>query len=354
MDFAVGRLVIVGVWLFLSLGCVTPAQAVEAPRAAEDVSDVFPTVIDSVALIEVETRAFDSRQGRVTNVDGLGSGVLISDDGLVMTAAHVIHTADRIKVYFGDPVGIDAKVISSDPLADVALIKLDWVPDDLEPAKLADSDKARVGEQVFVVGAPLGVSHTLTVGHLSARRAPAAMMTGLSNAELFQTDAAINQGNSGGPLFNLRGEVLGIVSHMISVSGGFDGLGFAVTSNAARELLLERSPFWGGMAAYMLSGKLAEIFNVPQAYGLLVQVVAKDSPAERLGLRGGSIKATIGREELVVGGDIILEVQGVRLSEHSAPELRRRLAELKPGQSVTVEVLREGELVELQAPYSRE
>jgi S1-C subfamily serine protease len=208
-----------------------------------------------------------------------------------------------------------------------------------------------VGDRVFVVGAPLGISHTLTVGYLSARRAPDALMTGLSNAELFQTDAAINQGNSGGPMFNMKGEVVGIVSHMISVSGGFEGLGFAVTSNAARELLIDRKGFWGGLSAYHLQGDMADILNVPQAEGLLVQVVAKGSPSERLGLRGGTKPGRIGDVDLVLGGDIILEVQGVPVARKAFPSIREQLSELQPGQLIKVKVLRDGEVLLLQKAH---
>jgi S1-C subfamily serine protease len=178
------------------------------------------------------------------------------------------------------------------------------------------------------------------------------MITGLSNAELFQTDAAINQGNSGGPMFNMRGEVIGIVSHMLSVSGGFDGLGFAVTSNAARELLLERDAFWGGLASYRLEGRLAQAFNVPQSHGWLVQVVAKGSPAQRLGLRGGNIPATIGDEQLLVGGDIILAVQGIPVDGHDPIAIRKALVGLKAGDAIVVKVLRDGQVLKLETAFT--
>ncbi|MCX4246421.1 S1C family serine protease [Paraliomyxa miuraensis] len=340
----------------LLLGCACPlARAAHPPalasgpepRAARSVSEVYPRVIDSVALVVVSDRGREPRSGRLAGSSAVGSGVLISADGRVMTAAHLVHTADVIEVYFSGGEPVTATVISSDPMADVALLRLARVPAEARPARLADSDQVAVGDEVFVVGAPLGISHTLTVGHLGARRAPEAV-SGLSTAELFQTDAVINPGNSGGPMFDMRGEVIGIVSHVLSQSGGFEGLGFAVTANAARELLLERDPFWSGVASVVLEGRMAEIFNLPQAQGLLVQRVARGSPVERLGLRGGDLRATIGQRELLVGGDVILAVQGIEVERGSMARIRERLSRLEPGEPIVLRILRRGEVLELR------
>jgi len=330
------------------LAC-TPSTAQARPRAeapTTPVSTLYPSILPSIALIEVEGRDLDVDMGQVTAAGGVGSGVLISADGQVLTAAHVVQTADRVRVYFLDNDPIDAKVVRSDPEADVALLQLARVPAAAKPAPLGNSDTMQVGDEVFVVGAPLGLSHTLTVGHLSARRRPDALVTGLSNAELFQTDAAINQGNSGGPLFNMKGEVIGVVSHIISLTGGFEGLGFAVTSNAARELVLQDAGFWSGISGYRITPRMARIFNVPRG-GILVEVVAKGSPAERLGLRGGDVSLEIGNETIVAGGDVIVEVQGLGLSEDAGDEVRRRLAALRSGETLTVKVMRAGTIVSL-------
>jgi S1-C subfamily serine protease len=196
----------------------------------------------------------------------------------------------------------------------VSLLKIEEVPDGAVVAVLADSDRTRVGEQVFVVGAPYGLARTLTVGHLSGRLKPGQVSARFELAEFLQTDAAINQGNSGGPLFNGAGEVIGIVSHLISKSGGFEGLGFVVASNTARRLLLEQPVPWSGIDAILLEGDMLRIFNLP-APGLLIQRVAEDSPAEKIGLRGGFTRAVFGDRTLILGGDVILEVQGVPVKE---------------------------------------
>jgi S1-C subfamily serine protease len=152
-------------------------------------------------------------------------------------------------------------------------------------------------------------------------------------------------------MFSMGGELIGVVSHIISKSGGFEGLGFVVTANMARRLLLEQRSFWNGLEGFVLSGELAMVFNLPQPVGLLVQRVAARSPAEGIGLRPGTMKASIGGQTLTVGGDIILQVQGIPLSaENSYERIQERLSRLRSGAEVAITVLREGHLVELKAP----
>jgi serine protease Do len=317
---------------------------------AETLSKIFKRVDPSVVVIRTEhEHVVTGPKMQLASLPGLGSGVLISADGKIITASHVVQTADAIRVEFESGEVIPAKVLSSDPSADVALLQLEKVPPKVVVAKLGDSDVAEVGDPVFIVGAPVGMGHTLTVGHVSARRSPPTLHGGLSRSEFFQTDAAINQGNSGGPMFNMAGEVIGIVNHIISKSGGFEGLGFVVTSNLARRLLLERHPFWSGVEGFLLSGDLARVFNVPQKAGLLVQRVAANSPAAKIGLRAGTMAAVIEGEPLIVGGDVVLEVQGVPMIAEggSYPVIRDRLTELRPGDKVTIVVLRDGRKEEL-------
>ena len=150
-------------------------------------------------------------------------------------------------------------------------------------------------------------------------------------------------------MFNMQGEVVGIVSYIISQGGGFEGLGFVITSNMARRLLLDERSMWSGMQGYLLTDELARIFNLPQPRGLLVQAVAGQSPAAHLGLRGGAVRAQIADLEFVVGGDVVLEVMGYSLGDESSSEkIRERLRSLESGDEMTVKVLRGGEIVELK------
>jgi S1-C subfamily serine protease len=283
----------------------------------------------------------------------LGSGVLVSKSGKVITSAHLVNTADQITVKLSSGETVSARVIASAPFADVSLLQLESVPKEVVVAKLGDSEKVEVGDEVFVVGAPYGLSHTLTVGHISARHKLNTVSAGFELSEIFQTDAAINQGNSGGPMFNIAGEVIGIASRILTKSGGFEGLGFAVTSNTARRLLLEEQSFWFGLDGIVLADEFAAAFNVPQPMGFLVQEVAENSPAARLGLQPGRIKSQIGSNEVLLGGDIILEVVGIQVSEDCYEKIRKRLSDMKPGDTITVKVLRAGRILQLIATRGR-
>ncbi|MCZ6599897.1 MAG: trypsin-like peptidase domain-containing protein [Acidobacteria bacterium] len=318
------------------------------PVTAGSVSKLFQKVSTSVVVIKTSEREIlEVGQQQPVSIGGIGSGVLISQDGMVLTAAHVVQTADVVVVEFATGEKLRARVVASEPSADVALLKLVVDPPDVHVAILGDSEEAEVGDEVFVIGAPLGISHTLTVGHISARRRPNTIQSGFRLGEFFQTDAAINQGNSGGPMFNMEGEVIGVVSYIITQSGGSDGLGFAVTSNTARDLLLGEPSFWSGLEGLPLSGDLAGIFNLPQPGGVLVQKVAANSPAESLGLRPGTYMATIDGESMLVGGDIILSVMGIKVGESNVEAIREAIRALASGDTLRVEVLRQGKRVSL-------
>jgi serine protease Do len=333
---------------------LTIALLISSVVLAEDepLSKVFKRVSPSVVIVRMTQKQMASGPERqLVSAPGLGSGVVISADGKVVTAAHVVQTADDITLEFQGGEIIPAKVVSSEPTTDVALLQLERTPPNIVFAKFGDSETVEVGEKIFIVGTPMGLSHTLTVGHISARRNLNTVYSGMSRSDFFQTDAAINQGNSGGPMFNMAGEVIGIVSHILSRSGGFEGMGFVVTSDLARRILLERHPFWSGIQGYVLNGELARVFNLPQPAGLLVQAVAAKSPAERIGLRAGTLRAVIEGEPLILGGDIILEVQGIPIMEGggSIKAIRHELSRLQSGAEVKVIVLRDGRKQELTA-----
>ncbi|MGH7310159.1 MAG: S1C family serine protease [Candidatus Rokuibacteriota bacterium] len=326
-----------------ALTLLAAAPAVEA----QSVGEVFRKVNPSVAVIRAKGREVSGPSE--TRFTETGSGVLISTDGKVMTAAHVVHAMDEITVEFIGGETVKARVVSSEPAADLSLLALERVPKGAQVARLADSDKVQVGDQVIVVGAPYGLSYSLSVGWISARWAPNTMYRAMPLAEFFQTDAVINTGNSGGPLFNMAGEVIGIVSHNISKSGGSEGLGFVVTGNTAKQLLLEQRSFWSGLEGQMLTERQADILNLPPgALGYIVKVVAKGSPADAAGLRGGTSTATIEGESLVVGGDVILSVEGIKVN--GVPDLvkiRAAMNRLGSGKPFKATVLRAGKVMEL-------
>jgi len=310
--------------------------------------NVFKDVNPSVVEIRTVQRAAPQLRGTVpTMVDGLGSGVLISPDR-VLTASHVVEMADRIDVIFLDGRTRTARIVASERFADVALLALDEPVEGLAAARLADSDRVEVGDQVFLIGAPYGVSHTFTVGYVSGLHR-SGTLAGLGLGELIQTDAAINIGSSGGPMFNSRGEVIGIVSHITSRSGGFEGLGFAISINTAKALVIDEKSFWSGVSWVLLPPQLARALNAPQETGLLVQQVVASSPAARLGLRAGQIPIIFRDENMVLGGDIILSVNNIQVdSPDSIWQIRDSLRSFKTGDSLRVEVFRSGQRDQLE------
>ncbi len=326
------------------LALVLPPPVVEA----QSVGAMFRRVNPSVVIVRARWKEV-SGAGQVSRISDVGSGVLISTDGKVITAAHVVQTADEITVEFLGGELVNARVIASEPEADVSLLKLDKVPAKAAVATLGNSDRSDVGDQVFIIGAPYGIAHTLSVGYITARHKPNTVYSEMALAEFFQTDAAINPGNSGGPMFNMAGEVIGLASHNISKSGGSEGLGFVVTINMARRLLLDQRSFWSGMSGVVISGRTAQALNLPQLVGVMVQQVAANSPAAEIGLRPGSIQGTIEGKPFLLGGDIILSVQGQAIGSETYEALQARLARLESGAKITLTVLRDGREVTLTA-----
>ena len=315
-----------------------------------DVGAIFEKVNASVVVIRAKGREVTG--GGLVGFTETGSGVLISADGKVMTAAHVTQALDDITVEFIGGETVHARTVAEEPAADLELLQLERVPAGAKVATLADSNKVRVGDPVLIVGAPYGLSHAMSAGWVSARWPANSVYRAMPLAEFLQTDATINTGNSGGPMFNMRGEVIGIVSHNISKGGGSEGLGFVVSINTAKQLLLERPSFWSGLDGRMISGPIAQILNLPQSTGYLVKTVAKGSPGDAVGLRGGTVLVTIMGEQLIVGGDIILKVQGIPVGE-AADHRRVRdiLAAVPPGAEFTMTVLRLGQVIDLKGRH---
>lgn len=274
---------------------------------AVDVSDAYQKVMNSVVVLKtiVHEQQISSQGVKEKKLSELGSGVIIDSKGLVLTASHVVNLAESIEVSFKSGETTTANVISSSYLADVALIQLASMPDSIAVSDLGDSDQLKVGQEVFVVGAPYGLEHSLSVGNVSGRR----VYDDLISMEFIQTDAAINSGSSGGPMYNTEGQLVGVVSHIRSESGRNEGLGFVASINMIEDLLLNRPPSWIGADIVPIKGELARALNVPHSQGLLVQRVAKGSPAERLGLKPGILPVQIpGAADIMIGGDVIIQV----------------------------------------------
>ncbi len=324
---------------------VLPAFA-PAAQAQKQLDDIFREISPTVVVVRAKGR--DVGTGGITRFNETGSGVLISASGRVMTAAHVVNGMDEITVEGIAGEVVRAKIISSVASADVSILQLERVTAAMRVARIGDSNTVRVGQQVMIVGAPYGLAYSMSVGWISARWPANTIFPAMPLAEFFQTTATINTGNSGGPMFNMAGEVIGIVSHNISKSGGSDGLGFVVTINSAQKLLVEGKTFWSALQGMILTGRLATIFNVPAPAGFLVKTVAQGSTAWNMGLLGSDGVVTIGGQEIAVGGDIILSVDGIPVvSEDNIEKIRTRLASAPLGTPFKMNVLRDGRVIDL-------
>jgi serine protease Do len=265
---------------------------------------------------------------------GLGSGVIVTADGYILTNHHVVEGASKIQVELSDRRVMEAKVIGNDPPSDLAVIKVDG--NNLPVVAIGDSNAMRVGDLVLAVGNPLGVGQTVTMGIVSAK----GRATGLGNGsyeDFLQTDAPINQGNSGGALVNTAGELVGINSQILSPSGGNIGIGFAVPSlmakNVMDQLVVNGRVHRGllGVTVQGMTGDLAAGFGLDKAEGALVSNVTPDGAAAKAGIKRG---------------DVILSYQGRPVIDTNS--FRNEIAATKPGTTVTVKVLRDGKTIEVK------
>jgi serine protease Do len=317
----------------------------------QKLSELFNQVKSSVVVIHVLSKLNTGigNPYQQTAVGGLGSGVLVSEAGHVLTAAHVVNDAAEIMVEFIDGQEIPARVENLANQADVALIKLQKPPANPNVAEIGESDSVEVGDPIFVIGAPMGLSYSLTAGIISARHSMHKMTNNFIEAEYFQTDASINTGNSGGPMFNMQGEVIGVASAILSRSGGFEGIGFAATTEIARSLLVKKPSYWWGFTPIYLTDELAWIFNLPQEAGILVENVTDKSPAYFAGLKGGYINLNIGDNEFLAGGDIILAVENIPVtSDENMKKILEYVMELPVKTRFNVTILRKGKVQNLQ------
>jgi len=260
----------------------------------------------------------------------LGSGFIVSEEGYIITNNHVIEEADEIKVRLSDKEEYDATIIGRDAKTDIALIKID-PPQDLPSVKLGDSDELKVGEWVMAIGNPFGLSQTVTVGIVSAKW----RKIGAGPYENFiQTDAAINQGNSGGPLFNIRGEVVGVNTAIFSTTGGNIGIGFATPINLAKSVvdqLKEKGRVvrgWLGVIVQTVTPELAETFGLEEKKGALVADIDEEGPSAKAGIEKG---------------DIILTFDGQEITQMD--ELPLIVAQTPVGKKVDLEIMREGKKI---------
>ena len=301
--------------------------------------DANPTVVTVFTERTLRVRSFDPfadffgfRQGQQRQQEyrqaGQGSGVIVSDDGYIITNNHVIAEADTVKIRMMNNRVYPAKVVGADPNTDIAVLKIEG--SDFPAIRLGNSDDLRVGEWILAIGSPLdeNLAHTVTMGIVSAKGRSGVGL--LDYEDFIQTDAAINPGNSGGALINLDGELVGINTAIASRSGGFQGIGFAIPINLARNIMrsiiqtgkVTRS--YVGVTIQNIDANIARAFDLKTPEGVLVSSVTENSPAEKAGLKEG---------------DVILEADGRKMANMA--QFRGYIASKAPGDQIRLEILRE-------------
>ena len=300
--------------------------------------EIYDQIKHSVVLIQTEA--------------GLGSGFIYDNTGYIITNYHVIEDANTIQVTFLDGNITGASKVGEDPYSDLAVIKVNLQVTTLHPVILGNSSNLTVGEPVAAIGNPFGLSDTITAGIVSALERTMDAPGGYTIIDVIQVDAAINPGNSGGPLVNLAGQVVGINTAIISETGTFAGVGFAIPSDTIkREIsnLIEFGTYkhpWVGISGVDVSVAIAQYIGLEKPQGFLIMEVIPDSPADLAGLQGGTQTVTIGGQEILVGGDVIVGIddQPVRKLNDLVVYTERIK---RPGDSMNLTIIRNGNQISI-------
>ncbi len=333
-----------------------PIVSKSGEEGGNTVDEIYKADGDGVAFIESELEATETESlnpfiepESQSGGTATGSGIVIDDKGHILTNNHVIEGASKIQVKLGESDHeYTAEVVGTDPASDLALIKVDAPTSELDPLTLGDSSAVEVGDPVVAIGNPFGLDRTVTSGIVSALQRQIQAPNGFSIDNVIQTDAAINPGNSGGPLINAQGEVIGINSQIETGGSGTDGnvgIGFAIPINTAKGVIHELETKGSVEHAYLgieggtITPQLASTFNLPVKEGVLIQTVEKGGPADKAGIKGGTTPVTIEGAEVMVGGDIIVEADGKKIT--NMEQIIELVTEKKPGDEVTLKLSRD-------------
>jgi S1-C subfamily serine protease len=329
-----------------------PAESSEAKLDAFESENVRIYKMASPAVANIVTRMveYDFFLNPVP-VEGAGSGFLYDADGHILTNYHVVQGAQTIEVTLGDQSRFKAKFVGADPRNDIALVKIDPKGRKLTPLPLGDSHNLLVGQRVLAIGNPFGFQSTLTTGVVSSLGRTVQTSESTFIDEAIQTDAAINRGNSGGPLLNSHGEVIGINSAIYAPTGTTAGIGFAIPINIARRVaedLISKgrvSRATLGVEGRALWPGLAEALHLSVEKGILVERVNSGGPAAQAGIRGGTKSVLAGLQELRIGGDVLIAVNSKPIT--SQMDLNLLLNRARPGETVTLTIIRDDQKMDV-------
>jgi putative serine protease PepD len=375
---AIGLIIGLGAyWIGSRYGQHTPPSvgALSPPPPPEKVSEKSTAVPLGLDPIEAENvRIYKDAAPAVANivthmvqydffmdpmpVEGAGSGFLIDNDGHILTNYHVVAGAQTIQVTLGDQSRYIAKFIGADTRNDIALVQIDLKERKITPLPLGDSRNLVVGQRVLAIGNPFGFQSTLTTGVISSLGRTVQTDENTFIDQAIQTDAAINRGNSGGPLLNTHGQVIGVNSAIFSPSGTTAGIGFAIPINTAkrvaRELITNGRVVHATLGA---SGRaiwpgLAQALNLGVDQGILIEKVAPGGPAAQAGIRGGNRVVLAGLQQLTIGGDILVAINGKTVTDQS--DLTLLLDRAQPGEVVTLTIVRNGRKMDVRVKLGQQ
>ncbi len=347
-------------WVIVVTPTPLPAGVVQAVDVEEQlVVEVYSRVSPAVVYITSRIIVRDFFWG-VYPQEGTGSGFVIDKAGHIVTNNHVVENADTVVVTLSDDTSVEAEVIGTDPANDVAVLRIDVPPDKLQPVELGTSGDLRVGQRAIAIGNPFGLDHTLTTGVISSLGRPLEVDEQRTIYDVIQTDAAINPGNSGGPLLDSTGKVIGMNTAIYSPSGGSVGLGFAVPVDTLRRVVNSiitqgyyPHPSLGIRGYYDVTPELAEILELPVKRGVMVFEVVPGGAAARAGIRGGDRRVRLGRYTLLIGGDIVIAIDGNKIQEMG--DLTKYLeTKTEVGQLVDVTVVRDASEQTMQVQLGQE
>jgi S1-C subfamily serine protease len=322
-----------------------PAAAFDVSETeAKSVQQIYeqagPGVVQVTSTSVVSGSPFFGPQSATS----LGSGFVVDKDGYIVTNYHVIEDASDVEVNFSSDDRVPAKIVGSDPSTDLAVLKIDAQASALTPLPLGNSDAVHVGDAVVAIGNPFGLERSVTAGIVSALQRDITAPNGYTIDKVIQTDAPINRGNSGGPLLNARGEVIGVNSQIESETGGNVGIGFAVPVNTVKEVVSQIKQTGKVEHAYLgvqmqaIDEQLAETFKLPAEEGVLIVSVVEGSPADEAGLKGGDKEVIVSGASYVLGGDIVTRADEQAVA--TPDDLRRKIMEKDPGDSITLDIHR--------------
>jgi S1-C subfamily serine protease len=319
------------------------------------IGDVYRRAAPAVVQVtsSVVTQSFFGEE----RGQALGSGFVVDKNGHIVTNYHVVEGASEVFVNFSQDDQLRARIVGTDPATDVALLKIDGHRRGLAPITLGNSDGVRVGDEVVAIGNPFGLERSVTAGIVSALQREIVSPSNFPIDKVIQTDAAINRGNSGGPLLNAAGEVIGVNTQIATAgSEGNVGIGFAVPVNTVRDVVMELirtgrvEHAYIGVSMQDLSPDVSDLIDVPSE-GALVARVVPGSPADEAGLQGGETSVVINGESYVVGGDVIVGADGKKVT--SSDDVRRAIAGKKPGQRLPLRIRRGDETLSVTVTLGR-